>query len=461
MSPAAPIGHQQMMIFLVQVGVLLGSALVLGRLAVRLRMPAVIGELCAGILLGPSLLEHAAPGLSSWLFPKDVTQVAMLDAVGQFGVVLLVGIIGIELDLGLLRRHRATAVRVGLGGLLVPLALGVGAGLLLPASMLASGADRTQFCLVIGVALAVSAIPVIGSVLIELGLMRRTIGQISVAAAALDDVVGWLLLSVVSAMATGALAGQLLASVGGVLAVVGVAALIGRPVVRRVMGLAARARDARPAVGLLVVMLVLSAAATHGMGLEPLLGALVCGTLIGSSGRLDRRALRHLRSFVLAVLAPVFFASAGLRMDLTALSRPPLLVGALALLVAAVVGKFIGAYVGARVSRLSRWEGLAVGAALNARGVIQVVVAMIGLRLGVLNTASYTIIVLVAIATSMMAGPTLRYAVRRLPASADELSSDDEPRDDQVESAGDPPHASPDDIGAGGPARDARPEHGG
>lgn len=421
MTPLAPMTHHQLLIFLLQVGVLLGLALLLGRLAVRLHLPAVIGELCTGVLLGPSLLAQVAPGLSAWLLPRDAGQLHLLDVVGQLGVLLLVGITGIHLDLGLLRRQGATAVRVGMGGLLVPLVLGIGIGFLLPASLLAGGTSRWVFALFIGVALGVSAIPVIAKILMELRLVHRNVGQLTLSAAAIDDVVGWVLLSVVSAMATtGVRTGQVLMSVGGLLAVILIAALLGRPAVRGALSLANRSTDAGPTVAVTVVLLVLSAAATHALRLEAVLGTFVCGILISSSGVLDRAKLAPLRTFVMAVLAPLFFATAGLRMDLTALGEPPVLISAAGVLAVAIIGKFAGAYLGARLSRLNRWEGLAVGAGLNARGVIQVIVAMLGLRLGVLNTDAYTIIVLVAVVTSLMAGPTLRYAVRRIPPTAAE-----------------------------------------
>jgi Kef-type K+ transport system membrane component KefB len=130
--------------------------------------------------------------------------------------------------------------------------------------------------------------------------------------------------------------------------------------------------------------------------------------------------LAPLRTIVLSVFAPVFIASAGLRMDLTVLRDPTILLAALAVLATAIVGKFVGAYVGARTSRIGHWESLAIGAGMNARGVVEVVVAMVGLRLGVLNTATYTIVVLVAIVTSLMAPPLLRSAMNRVEHSAEE-----------------------------------------
>src|SRR5918999_2105195 len=126
--PVAPLGAHQLLLFLLQIGLLLGVAVLLGRLAQRLRMPAVVGELCAGVLLGPSLLAHLAPGVSAWLLPLRADQAHLLDAVGQLGVLLLVGLTGLNIDLGLARRQGPTAARVSLGGLVVPLASGIGIG---------------------------------------------------------------------------------------------------------------------------------------------------------------------------------------------------------------------------------------------------------------------------------------------------------------------------------------------
>src|SRR5690348_2912989 len=136
-APVAPIAGHQVLVFLLQLGLLLGIALVLGRLAQRVGIPAIVGELCAGVLLGPSLLAHAAPGIAGWLLPRDASQMHLLDAVGQLGVLLLVGLTGMNVDLRLVRRKGTTALRVSAGGLLVPLGLGVAVGFALPAALLA------------------------------------------------------------------------------------------------------------------------------------------------------------------------------------------------------------------------------------------------------------------------------------------------------------------------------------
>ncbi|WP_062347631.1 cation:proton antiporter [Herbidospora yilanensis] len=417
-EPVPPLGAHTLLVFLLQVGVLLLAAVVLGRLAVRMRMPAVVGELCAGILLGPSLLAHLAPGAAGWLLPQQTEQFHLLDAAGQLGVLLLVGLTGSHLDFGLARRRGATAAKVSLFGLAVPLALGIGTGLLL-APVGDAGSDPTVFALFLGVAMCVSAIPVIAKTLFDMNLLHRDIGQLTLVAATVDDIFGWVMLSIVSVMATIGLQAQNVAqSLGSLLVVVVFAVVVARPLIREIFR---RVRGSASVIGATVIIIVLSAAGTHALKLEAVFGAFVAGILIGEWGRPDPALVAPLRTVVLTVLAPLFFATAGLRMDLTLLARIEVLGAALLVVGVAVAGKFAGAYLGARTSGLSSWEGVALGACLNARGVIEVVIAMVGLRLGVLNAEMYTILILMAVLTSLMAPPILRLAMARLTPTEEEL----------------------------------------
>ncbi|QSY48732.1 MULTISPECIES: cation:proton antiporter [Streptomyces] len=405
---------------LAEAGTLLGAALVLGRLAVRVGMPPVVGELCAGILLGPSVLGHIVPSLSSWL-PDAAAPQGPLNPLGLLGVVLLVGMTGIEIDIKALRRRRVATLAVGTTGLLVPLGLGVAAGFMLPSSLVAAGSRQPVFAAFLGVALCVSAIPVIAKILADMRLLHRTMGQLILGAGMVDDAIGWLLLSVVSAMATSRpQAGHVLMSVGAMAAVVILALAVARPLVRRALDLAGRSQEAAPTIAVATAILLLGAAATQALGLEPMLGAFIGGVLIGSGSNVDLRRLAPLRAVVMAVFAPLFFATAGLHIDLAALAHPIVASAALVVLAVAVVGKFAGAFLGALVARLGVWEALAMGAGMNARGVIQIVVATAGLRLGVLTPATYTIIVLVAVVTSVMAPPVLRVAMRRIEQTEEE-----------------------------------------
>jgi len=420
--PPPSLGGQPLLVFLLAVATLLLIATLLGRLAERCGMPAVTGELATGVLLGPSLLGHLAPGVTGWLLPTAAEQMHLLDAIGQIGILLLVGLTGAHLDVTLVRRRKATAARISLGGLLLPLVLGLVVGYLLPASLTgATASDRLVFAGFMGVAMCVTAIPVIAKTLSDMGLLHRDVGQLTLAAGTVDDAIGWFLLSVVSLAAVAGLSTvNVIQAVGCLIGFILVAVIAARPLVRRAMRRADRSDQAGPSVATAVIIILLGAAGTQALGMEPVFGAFVAGILVGLPRAANQQKLAALRTVVLSVLAPLFLATAGLRMNLTALADPEVALAAVLVLAVAILGKFAGAYAGARLSRLSRWEGLAIGAGMNARGVVEVVVALTGLRLGVLNTATYTIVVLVAIVTSLMAPPVLRYATARIAQSENE-----------------------------------------
>ncbi|WP_433234936.1 cation:proton antiporter [Actinomadura nitritigenes] len=423
MEPLAP---QQLSIFLAQIGVLLALALMLGRAASRVGLPAVTGELCAGILVGSSILGLISPDIHHWLVPDRREQFHLLDAFAQVCVILFVGLAGTQMDLALARRRKVVALKVSLGGLMVPFALGWGVGYLLPDRLVADSTDRLVFALFLGVAMSVSALPVIVKTLTDMRLLHRNIGQLTVIAGMIDDVVGWLLLSIVSVMATTGLDGYGAARpvIYLVLFLLG-ALTVGRLAIGRLLRLTVRSTEPGLLEAGVVVILLAGASVTLALHLEAVLGAFVFGMLIRSTGVVDARRLAPLNTIVMSVLAPVFFATAGLRVDLTYLGDPVVLGAAAVIFIVAVTGKFVGAAIGAFLSRLDRWEALALGAGMNSRGVVQIVVAMVGLRLGVLNSETYTIIVLIAITTSLMAPPIIRYSAARIDHTAEERLRDE------------------------------------
>ncbi|MEO3755192.1 cation:proton antiporter [Streptomyces sp. B6B3] len=420
-GPVPPMGEHVLLLFLVQVGLLLLVAVALGRLAVRLSLPPIVGELLTGVLLGPSVLGNTLPGLSESLFPPTAEQMHLLDAFGQIGVLLLVGVTGMQMDTGLIRRRASVAARISLPGFVFPLGLGVAAGCLLPASLLVDPDERMVFAAFLGVALCVTALPVIAKTLMDLGLLHRNVGQLVLMSGTVDDILGWVGLSVVTAMATtGLRLGNLVWLVGSLLLFLVGVAVLGRPLVCRSLRFTVRSAEPGVTLAAVVVTMLAFSATTHALGFEAVFGALVAGMLIRGAGTDVLARLAPLRTFVVAVLAPMFFAAAGLRMDLTALADPTVAAVGLALLLVAVVGKFAGAFVGAWTCGLSRWEAVALGAGMNARGVVQVIVAMVGLRTGVLNTEMYTVILLIAVATSLMAAPILRTAAERIEVTSEE-----------------------------------------
>lgn len=420
MSPAVPpVGAAQLLLFLIQLGALLLAAVALGRLSERFGQPRLVGELMAGVLLGPTVLGNLAPALSAAILPRDPDQMHLLDVVAQLGVLLLVALTGAHLDTAVFRRRGLASAGVSLGGLLLPLALGVVTGLLLPDELVPAGVDPVVVALFMGVAMCVTAIPVVARMLADLDLLHRTVGQLTIAAAVVDDTVGWLLLAVVAALAAGGVSGALPTALVVLVALLALTVPVSRWSAR-LLGPGGRCPDAGTTTALAVVVVLAFSAVSAAGGLEPLFGAFLAGVAV--LRHIDPAKLAGLHTVVTWVLAPIFLATIGLRIDLTLLARPVVLGAAATVLTVAVLGKFVGVYAGARLSRLSRPEAVAMGIGMNTRGMVEVVVALVGLRLGVLTDATFTVVILLAIVTSVGVPPLLRAAMRRVPVAAEETA---------------------------------------
>jgi Kef-type K+ transport system membrane component KefB len=405
-----------LLVFWIQLLVLLSAAHGLGSLARRFGQPPVVGALLAGLLLSPSVLGGFSPEAYRWLFPDDELQKGLLQGVAWIGVALLVLITGFETDLALVRRLGRAAAWVAVFAQIIPFATGFGIGMSLPAELVGGSATRGVFALFMATALAISALPVIARMLVELDLMRRNFGQITLAAATADDVVGWVLLGAIAGAARSGNFGAstvALRFAAAALFVVFAFAVGQRLVDAALRAVMRRGAGISGAVATSLLIVLLSGAMTQSLGLEAIFGAFVAGILLGRSRYQAADTFPRLETLTSSFFAPVFFASAGVRADLGALADPVVLGWSLIVFAAACVAKFAGAFIGSRFARLHTLEGLALGAALNARGAVGLVVATVGLTAGVLNEASYTIIVLIAMGTSMMAPPLLRNLSRR------------------------------------------------
>jgi len=418
-----PLSEHQLLVFWVQLLVLVLVARGLGSLVRRVGQPAVVGELAAGVLLGPSVLGALAPGVWGWLFPDDAVHAGLMNGIGWLGVFFLLVLAGVETDLGLVRRLGRAAAWVSAGSLVVPLGFGLAVGVAMPGLFLGEAGDRTVFALFMATALAISSLPVVAKVLSELDLVRRDFAQLTLAAGMANDVVGWVLLGVIAGLAQSGEVDlqQIATAVAGLAVLVGLTFTLGQ---RATDGLlrAVRRTDGGPtgALTIMVLAALVGAVGAQAIGLEGVLGAFLAGIVLGRSKFGDRQAVSVLEAVTAGVLAPVFFARAGLRVELAALGDPETLAWAGVVLLAASVSKFAGAYAGAWIAGRAPREGLALGAGLNARGALEIVVASVGLTLGVLNDASYTVVVMMAIATSMMAPVMLRAVAHGWQGTADE-----------------------------------------
>ncbi len=406
--------HHTVFIFLVQIAVLLAVARLLGELVQKLGQSAVIGELAAGVLLGPSFLGILFPEFHGKLFPKEQLQVDLLAAVSWIGVIFLLIVIGLETDLELIKRKGKKALSVSFGGILITFMTGFTLGWLLPEAYLVNKDQRLVFSLFMAVAMSISAVPVIAKVLLDMKLIRRDIGQVILAAGMTDDTIGWILLSVVAGMAAkGTVSGiDVLMSVFVAVGFIVFGLTIGTRVVSRIIAFVdSFFGGVTNQFSTLLVLAFSAAAFTHLMGIEAVLGAFIVGVLVGQSPRFKKEVGHSLEITTSGFVAPIFFAAAGLRVDLVRLAEPEIFLVGVLVLAIACGGKFLGAFIGAWAAGFSFWERLALGSGMNARGAMEIIVATVGLGLGVLTLEMYSIIVMVAIITSLMAPPLLRWTL--------------------------------------------------
>lgn len=409
--------HHDVLVLVVQIAILLIAARVLGEIAQRLNQPAVVGEILAGVILGPSLLSGFFPFIAEWILPQTEVQGYLLETISLLGAMFLLLITGLETDIPLIRRHARTAAGVAAGGLIVPFASGFLMAYYLPDFLLADSEARLIFTLFVATAMSISAIPVIAKVLIDLNLMRRDIGQTIMAAGMIDDTTAWILLSIVLGIAGGeaVTVGSVTFAAGKILLFMALSFTLGRWLLKQALDYVQdRVISTDRLLTLVVAAAFIWGAIAQAIEIEAVLGAFVVGILFGTMRRLPEDVVHKLDSMALGIFAPIFFAVAGLKVNVPILLTPELIGISLLVLGVATFGKMIGAYTGARLVKLDHWRSLAFGSALNARGAVEIIIATIGLQLGILTQTMYSIIVLMAVVTSLMAPALLRWTLQRI-----------------------------------------------
>lgn len=410
----APLNEHQVLVLLVQIALLVGAARLLGAGMRRLGQPAVVGELLAGVLLGPSLFGVLLPEVQAWIFASEPVVNSATFAVAWLGVVLLLVVLGYETDLAIVARFRRVALVVAAGSLAAPLVVTGALGFGLSEELIGSAnPPRWVFAAFFALALSVSALPVVGKILADLGFLRRNFGQITLAAAMAKDAVGWLVLAVLAGVAAdGVELGRIAVSFGG-LALFALSILtVGRRLLDAVFRFVlARGSDVAAGLSITLVVALIGAAVTQALSVEAILGAYLVGLTLSTLRHQLPAVRERLEVATSAFFAPVFFAVSGLRVDITALGDPSTAVWAVTAIVLAVGSNFFGTVVAGRLVGVHLREALALGSGLSALGVMGVVVAIIGLNAGVIDDTAYTILVLAAVTTSLLAPVFLRWAV--------------------------------------------------
>ncbi len=374
---------------------------VLSKVFARIGQPPVIGEVVAGILLGPSLLGSE---LSARILPPSAAPV--LGAVAQLGVILYMFLVGLELNAGLLARRAHVVVAISHASILAPFVLGAALALVLYPRLSTSDVPFTSFALFMGVALSITAFPVLARILTDRGIARTEIGVVAISCAAAGDATAWCLLAFVVGVARARL-GEGLAVVAGALVYVALMFLIVRPVLVRFTSRWEAGRLERESAALVFTALLLSALATEAIGIHAIFGAFLLGALIPADSAVARAFTRQLEHVVTVLLLPAFFALTGMRTRIDLVSDWSQWLLCAAIVLVATLGKFGGTFAAARLTGLGWRDAATLGTLMNTRGLMELIVLNVGLDLGIISPTLFAMMVVMALVTTMATAPVL------------------------------------------------------
>ncbi len=394
---------------LVALGVLLSMARICGEIARKLNQPSVLGELLAGVLLGPTVFGSLFPDVALRLFPQEGAAAVVIEGLVTIAITLFLLVAGMEVDLSSFWRQGKSAISVSLGGLVLPFLLGFAAAEFAPESLgRQAGANQTIFALCFATILSISSLPVVARVLMDLNIFRSDLGMIVIGAAVFIDLAGWMILAIILGM-LGASAGHGLSAGHTILITLGFTAAMltgGRWVIHRTLPwIHAHAAWPGGVLSFALAIGLFGAAFTEWIGVHAVFGAFIVGAAIGDSPHLREHTRTIIHQFISFVFAPLFFASIGLKLNFATNFDLSI---ALAVLVLGGVGKIAGGFLGARIGGLGDRESWAVGLALNIHGAMEIILGLLALENGVISEAVFVAIVVMAILSPLVCGGAMR-----------------------------------------------------
>jgi Kef-type K+ transport system membrane component KefB len=393
--------------------VIMVTARLVGALFKRLNQPAVIGEVVGGILLGPSLLGRVSPEAAATLLPNEAAP--FLSVIAQLGVILYMFLVGLELDLKVLQSRLGVTVAISVTSIVVPFVMGAGLAWLLFDRLAPAGVGFMSFALFIGVSMSITAFPVLARILGDRGLQRTQMGIVALTCAAINDAIAWCLLAFVVGVtqATPGAAAQ-------TVILTALYVLLMLTVGRRIMTAVVARFDASPRIGerslaLVLVAVLLSAVATEFIGIHAIFGAFLLGAILPHESIIARHVTERLEDIVRVMFLPAFFAFTGLRTEIGLVHTFDdwMLCGVI--IAVATAGKFGGTLLAAKAAGVDWRDSAALGILMNTRGLVELIVLNIGLDLGVISPRLFTMLVIMALVTTIMTSPILSRLLRSRP----------------------------------------------
>jgi Kef-type K+ transport system membrane component KefB len=390
--------------FFLQLVIILGACQIMGMLAKYIGQPRVVGEMIAGVVIGPSLLGLLAPEAQAFLFPKE--SMSILFAVSQVGLVLYMFLIGTEFKVDLIQQRTKNAIAVSAAGIILPFALGGGLAFFMSSNttFFAPTITTIDAILFLGAAMAITAFPMLARIIDERGLTGTPLGTLVLAAGSIDDAAAWGVLAIVLSRINGDAAVAVRAIGGGVLYAVGVL-LLARPLFRQLGRIAQRSGGVNGTILTFIMMIVmLGAWFTDSIGIYAVFGAFVLGVAM-PRGIVTEELQAKIGPLATYVLLPLFFTYSGLNTRIGLVDSPFLWGVVLLIILTATCGKALGCWIAARWSGETQRDSLAIGALMNARGLMELIILNIGLQQGIITPTLFTMMVLMAIVTTLMASP--------------------------------------------------------
>jgi Kef-type K+ transport system membrane component KefB len=396
-------------LLLAQIAIILAVCWVLRGVLGRLGQPPVIGEIIAGLLLGPSFLGWIAPAWYGWLFPPD--SLPALNGLSQIGLVMFMFLVGLRLDLSEVNAFRHVAGLAGLLSIIIPFTAGL--ALARPLHALAPESPMFPFSLFIAVSMSITAFPVLARILADQQLTFTKLGHVSIACAAINDVAAWTTLAWITAMSTAN------SSILRTITTVGLYGVVMVAIVGPALRALTRRFEAATEISAMLVFAFASSWTTEMTGIHALFGAFFAGVIWPRNNKLVEEAAATLEPITMVVLIPLFFSYTGIRTNLGLIAGGRAWAYEAAIIAVAIAGKMGGAFIGATIMKFGIRDSLALGALLNTRGLVELVALNVGLDLGILSPALFSMMVVMALATTLMTVPALKLISRSTPARAE------------------------------------------